>query len=129
MDRGVCQAAVHGLTHAHTVKEGGHTGTLINEYIATAVSVQTLGKRINLLQSWPSRMVKNWAIYLQLPNPITGASLPAQRQRIHLQCGRYERGEFSPRVEKIPWKRAWQPTPVILPGEFHGQRSLVGYNP
>ena len=29
-------------------------------------------------------------------------------------------------AEKIPWKRAWQPIPV--PGESHGQRSLVGYN-
>ena len=30
---------------------------------------------------------------------------------------------------KIPWKRAWQPTPEFLPGEFHGQRSLVDYSP
>ena len=30
---------------------------------------------------------------------------------------------------KIPWRRAWQPTPVFLPGESHGQRSLVGYSP
>ena len=29
-------------------------------------------------------------------------------------------------VRKIPWSRAWQPTPVFLPGESHGQRSLVG---
>ena len=29
----------------------------------------------------------------------------------------------------IPWRRAWQPTPVFLSGEFHGQRSLVGYSP
>ena len=27
-----------------------------------------------------------------------------------------------------PWRRAWQPTPVFLPGEFHGQRSLAGYS-
>ena len=27
------------------------------------------------------------------------------------------------------WRRAWQPTPVFLPGESHGQRSLVGYSP
>ena len=27
------------------------------------------------------------------------------------------------------WRRKWQPTPVCLPGEFHGQRSLVGYSP
>ena len=30
---------------------------------------------------------------------------------------------------KILWGRAWQPTPVFLSGEFHGQRSLVGYSP
>ena len=28
-----------------------------------------------------------------------------------------------------PWRREWQPTPVFLPGEFHGRRSLVGYSP
>ena len=32
-------------------------------------------------------------------------------------------------VGKIPWRRKWQPTPVFLPGESHGQRSLVGYSP
>ena len=33
------------------------------------------------------------------------------------------------RVGKTPWRRKWEPTPVFLPGEFHGQRSLVGYGP
>ena len=32
-------------------------------------------------------------------------------------------------VGKTPWGRAWQPTPVFLPGEFHGRRSLAGYSP
>jgi len=32
-------------------------------------------------------------------------------------------------VGKIPWRRAWQPTPVFLPGESHEQRSLAGYSP
>ena len=32
-------------------------------------------------------------------------------------------------VGKIPWRRKWQPTPKFLPGECHGQRSLVGYSP
>ena len=36
---------------------------------------------------------------------------------------------FDPWAVKIPWRRAWQPTPVFLPGESHGQRSLVGYSP
>ena len=36
---------------------------------------------------------------------------------------------FDPWVRMIPWRRAWQPTPVFLPGESHGQRSLADYNP
>ena len=39
-----------------------------------------------------------------------------------------KRPGFDPLVRKILW-RAWQPTPVFLPGESHGQKSLVGYNP
>ena len=42
------------------------------------------------------------------------------------QC---RRPGFVPWVRKIPWRREWQPTPVFLPGEFQGQRSLVGYSP
>ena len=36
---------------------------------------------------------------------------------------------FDPWVGKIPWIRKWPPTPVILPGKPHGQKSLAGYNP
>ena len=36
-------------------------------------------------------------------------------------CLPYRRSRFNPRVRKIPWRRAWQPTPVLLPGESHGQ--------
>ena len=36
---------------------------------------------------------------------------------------------FNPWVGTIPWRRKWQPTPVFLAGEFHEQRSLVGYSP
>ena len=36
---------------------------------------------------------------------------------------------FDSWVGKIPWGRKWQPAPVFLPGEFHGQRRLVGYHP
>ena len=39
-----------------------------------------------------------------------------------------ERHEFDPWVEKIPWRRKWQPTPVFLLGEFHRERSLAGYS-
>ena len=45
------------------------------------------------------------------------------------QCRRHERLRFDPWVRKILWRRAQPPTPVFLPGESHGQRSLVGYSP
>ena len=41
------------------------------------------------------------------------------------QCSRRK---FCLWVRKIPWRRAWQPTPLFLTGKSHGQRSLVGYS-
>ena len=45
------------------------------------------------------------------------------------QCRRHKRPGFYSQVGKIRWRRAWQPTPVFLPGESHGQRTLVSYSP
>ena len=45
------------------------------------------------------------------------------------ECRTYERFRFNPWVQKIPWRRKWQPTPVFLPGLIPGQRCLVGYSP
>ena len=53
-------------------------------------------------------------------------SLVAQMVKNLPQC---RRSGFDPWVRKIPWRREWQPTPVFLPGESHGQRSLEGYSP
>ena len=47
-------------------------------------------------------------------------------ESVCLQC---RRPGFDPWIGKIPWRRKWQPTPVFLPGESHGRRSLVGYSP
>jgi len=47
-------------------------------------------------------------------------SLPASAENV--------RRGFDSWVGKIPWRRKWQPTPVFLLGESHGQRSLVGYS-
>ena len=44
------------------------------------------------------------------------------------QCRRQARDTLDP-WEGIFWRRVWQPTPVLLPGESHGQRSLAGYSP
>ena len=44
-------------------------------------------------------------------------------------CLRCRRLMFSPWAGKIPWRRDWHPTLVLLPGESQGRRSLVGYSP
>ena len=44
-------------------------------------------------------------------------------------CRRHTRCGFDSWDGKIPWRRKWQPTPQLLPGKFHGQRSLEGYSP
>ena len=59
-------------------------------------------------------------------NPVYHISWWLRRLSVCLQCGR---PGFSPWVGKISWRRKWQPTPVFLPGESHGWRSLIGYSP
>ena len=56
------------------------------------------------------------------PGGASGEELAYQCRR-HMTCG------LDPWVGEIPLRRAWQPTPVFLPGESHGQRSLAGYSP
>ena len=52
----------------------------------------------------------------------SGKELTCQRKR-------GKRPRFNPWVGKVPWRKAWQSTPVFLPGESHGKRTLVGYSP
>jgi len=61
-------------------------------------------------------------VFLDFPGATSGKE-PA------CQCKRHKRLRFDPWVGKIPWRRAWQPSPVSLPGESHEQRSLAGYSP
>jgi len=41
----------------------------------------------------------------------------------------FRKCRLDPWVGKIPWRREWPPTPVLLPGKSHGQRNLAGYSP
>ena len=61
-------------------------------------------------------------LYLGFPGGTSGKEPTCQ-------CRRHKRHRFNPWVRKILWRRVWQPTPIFLPGECHGQRSLVGYSP
>ena len=62
----------------------------------------------------------------------SGASLMAKMAKnllAMLESQVQSRPGFDPWAGKMPWSRKWQLTPIFLPGEFHGQRSLVGYSP
>ena len=54
---------------------------------------------------------------------------PTRASQEACPCRKGRRCGFHPWVGKIPWRRKQQPTPVFLPGESHGQRSLSGYSP
>ena len=64
-----------------------------------------------------------------LISAVTGESRGGSRAAAP-GCGfsRGTRDRFNPWVGKIPWSRKWQSTPVFLPGESHGQRSLAGFS-
>ena len=68
-------------------------------------------------------------IHMLMAQPLGSFSGGAGGKELVCQCRRRKRHRFDPCVGEIPWRRAWQPTPVFLPGESHGQRSLVGYSP
>ena len=72
-------------------------------------------------QSWTrlKRLNSRSSMYMGLPRWLSGKESACQCRR----C------EFSPWVGKIFWRRKRQPTPIFLPGESHGQRSLVSYSP
>ena len=61
-----------------------------------------------------------------LRSPFQGPQNTFGGSSVCPQCGK---PRFDPWVGKILWRRKWQPTPVFLPGESHGGRSLVGYSP
>ena len=60
---------------------------------------------------------------------ITGSFQGAQCKESVCDAGDAGALCLIPGLGRSPWRREQQPTPVSLPGEFHGQRSLVGYSP
>ena len=77
-------------------------------------SVQIIGKTFNSL------VYDNYINYpSQLPGSLSDKETVCQCRSLR----------FDPCVEKIRWRRKWQPTPVFLPGKCHGQRNLEGYSP
>ena len=82
--------------------------------------------RSNLDVSWEVSFTLR---LLSTVNPLNGFPGGARGKQSTCQCSRLNRHRFNPWVRKIPCRRKWQPTPVFLPGECYGQRSLAGYSP
>ena len=67
---------------------------------------------------------------LQFPNLQNGHNnyFPSGLDGKESACNVGDSGSI-PGLGRFPWRKEWLPTPIFLPGEFHGQRSLVGYSP
>ena len=105
-----------------------------------------LGPRISfdsflffLLTRHEPRRLQPWMLFTVALRPQKGSCLKidsnpwlmgfpgdASSKQASCQWKSYKRCEFGPWVGKSPWRRAWQPTPVFLPGESFRQRSLAG---
>ena len=70
-------------------------------------------------------LVEGLSLMLEATDSSGGASGKEPTYQCRLKMKTSENRQW---VRKIPWRRAWQPTPVTLPGESQGQRSLVGYS-
>ena len=68
----------------------------------------------------------HWVCWFACQSMSVWASQVHSGEEPTCQCRRHE---FSPWVGKIPWRRAWQPTSVFLPGNLHEEGSLAGYSP
>ena len=98
---------------------------------------QTLGdsegqRSLAFCSPWGRKIGHHLATEQQMPRLQMWLSFPggaSGNKGAICQCRRCNRGRFNPWIGKIPWTKAWQPTPVFLPREPHGQRGLVGYSP
>ena len=119
MDYSPPGSSVHGLLQAR-----------ILEWVAIPFSRGFSRPRDQTRISWDSctagRFFTIWTRYVKCCRVKQGLPWWLRGQSVCLQC---RRPTFDPWVGKIPWRRKWQPTPVFLPGEVHGQRSLVGHSP
>ena len=84
-----------------------------------------LGPKCRKIQTKMKRILSS----LPIGNLHQGFPGGASDKESTWQCRRLRSPGFDPWVRKISWRRAWQPTPVFLPGESHGQRRLAGYSP
>ena len=84
--------------------------------------------RLGVLRFMGSQRVgHDWVAELNWTEPFHRASQVTLvvKKNSTCQCRKHKRCGFDPLVEKIPWRKAWLPSLVSLPGESHGERNLV----
>ena len=110
-----------------------------------SIKIQTHRENKIFMNFWAGRylVLQTLIVSCKNPNPLGGWLFKVKLVVYNLRdfpegtsgkesdckCRGHKRHGFETRVRKIPWSRKWQPTPVFLPGESHGQRSLAGCNP
>ena len=86
-----------------------------------------------MLSKWKVTTFQKHPVYPHCPPPPShysplihtlGSPGSASAKQPVSTCRRHKRCEFEPWVRKIPRRRKWQPSPVFLPGKFHGQMRL-----
>jgi len=134
MDREAWRAAIHGVAKSWTWLSDWTemNWTVMNkrewqyETSSRENQLQNINRvaELNLLSSIDD------IVYLDMGLILTSASqLVLVVKEPICQCRRCKRHKFNPWIQKMPWRRACQPTTIFLPGKFHGQRTLASYNP
>ena len=99
----------HSKTHTYFLLALNSTASLIFEVV--------------VLETTPFLWVPDC---YKVTSAVLGLPWWLRQGSVCMQCGS---PGFYPWVGKIPWRRKWHPTPVLLPEKFHGWRNLVGYSP
>ena len=88
-----------------------------------------MGRYLNFWSKWDLNFcIRNYCTHYKYPGIVLNTLMLVVRSQ-PASAGDINRREFEPWVRKIPWRRKRQPTHIVLPGESHAQRSLVGYSP
>ena len=98
-----------------------HHGKPSTDEERSALQTQQLDQILVLRVGLEEQNLKNW-VYSELV--LYDMDFPDGPDGKESACN----ARFDPWVRKIPWRREWQPNPVFLPRELHGQRSLAGYS-
>ena len=117
---------VHGKSLFALVKREGLQGLSVVVKLCenhTVVASDQRTRRVAIILWW--RQSGKMAFFHVLPRHL-GFPGGSDGKESAWQC---RRCRFNPWVGKISWRWKWQPTPVLLPGKSHGQRSLTGYGP